>query len=138
MKQISLFLLSIILVGCNAGPDPIAFGEDHCDYCKMGIVDPKFGGEVVTQKGRVYKFDAIECLLPYLEENQEMEIKGTYALPFDAPGKLVSVDCLYFQQSPRFKSPMGGQLGALKQMDPSEQESDYWNWKELKANLKEQ
>ncbi len=137
MKIYCILLLAIMSISCQSGPEPIAFGEDHCDYCKMGIVDPKFGGELITQKGRVYKFDAIECLVPYLSENKELEIKGTYALPFDMPGKLVHVDSLYFLQSPRFKSPMGGHVGALTKMDPEEQESSYWDWKELQERLLE-
>ena len=51
--------------------EEINYGVDACAYCKMNIVDPKFGAELITKKGRVYKFDAIECMVNYDREMQK-------------------------------------------------------------------
>ena len=51
-----------LLVACNAGPVPIAYGTDQCATCHMGITDPRFGSEAVSTTGKVWKFDSAEDL----------------------------------------------------------------------------
>ena len=45
-------LLYYPIAGCNPKPEKITFGKDNCAECKMTIMDPKFGGEIVTKKGK--------------------------------------------------------------------------------------
>ena len=35
--------------------------------CKMTLVDKKFGAEVVTKKGKVYKFDDLNCMIKFYQ-----------------------------------------------------------------------
>ena len=51
----SVFMFS----GCSLEPKPIEYGEDQCDACKMRISDSRFGAELVTTKGKIYKYDAM-------------------------------------------------------------------------------
>ena len=37
----------------------------------MGIEDPKFATELITEKGRIYKFDDLNCMQSYATENAE-------------------------------------------------------------------
>ena len=37
-------LLVALLAACDRGPRPIAYGRDACDYCRMVISDPRYGG----------------------------------------------------------------------------------------------
>ena len=30
-------------------------------------MDPKFGGEVITKKGKIYKFDDLHCMVSFLK-----------------------------------------------------------------------
>ena len=61
-----LLLLVITLSACsNQKPRAINIGEDNCAYCKMGITDNRFSSELITSKGKVYKFDAVECLAAF-------------------------------------------------------------------------
>jgi copper chaperone NosL len=63
------FIAFFILLGCQpTGPDPIAFGKDQCHYCRMTIAEPNYGAELITEKGRVYKYDAAECMVNQLKE----------------------------------------------------------------------
>ncbi len=81
MKRIFFALFFAMLAGCQSGPEPIRIGEDMCEYCKMIITDKRFGSEVITKKGRVYKFDSIECMAAYYVEN-EADVDKLYAPDF--------------------------------------------------------
>src|SRR5690554_4470874 len=103
MQKIVGLVSVILLASCGVKPEPIAFGEDHCTHCRMNIADPKFGAELVTDKGRVYKFDALECMVPYLQENSSTEYAHVLAIAYDEPGELRPVDDLHFVFSENFK-----------------------------------
>lgn len=124
------FIVSIISVlsSCSVEPEPINFGNDHCVSCKMMIADPKYGAELVTDKGRVYKFDAIECMIPYMNDNPETGFSYIMAIAYDEPEKLKKVESLYFVKNEHFKSPMGKNLAAFAKQ-PNEFAS--LDWKQL-------
>ncbi len=77
-------LLLFLIAGCSTEPEPIRFGEDKCAYCQMMIAEPNYGAELVTEKGRVYKFDAVECLVNYQAEHPK-DYAHQLVTPFDAP-----------------------------------------------------
>ena len=65
-----LALLSGLFTACSGkGPEPIALNKDNCDYCKMSISNMSFASEIVTVKGRAYKFDDLACLIHYKNDN---------------------------------------------------------------------
>lgn len=97
------------MTSCSIGPEPIRFGKDQCDYCKMNIADAKFGAELVTDKGRVYKFDAVECMVPFMNENPG-EYAHILAVPFDEPKSLHPAGTSHFVISDSIRSPMGANL----------------------------
>lgn len=121
-----------LLIGCGVKPEPIAFGEDHCDYCRMTIADPKFGAELVTDKGRIFKFDALECMVPYLQENNDTEYAYILAVAYDEPGELKPVGDLAFAFSEDFNSPMGGNLAGLSQLAARQEGLELLDWQEIK------
>lgn len=102
----------LIAFACKKGPEPIQYGKDPCDFCKMTISDPKFGGEIVTQKGRVYKYDAVECMINAIKEGRKDHAQ-ILATPYDLPYTLKSKDSLVFVISPDIHSPMGANLAAF-------------------------
>lgn len=133
------FLL-LSLVSCTPEPSPIEFGRDACDYCKMSIVDQRFGAELLTKKGKVYKFDAIECMINSLYEDKKFEENEVYALltiDFGDPGNLVGAkECIYLH-SQQLPSPMGMFLSAYhEQAKASEilgqKGGDLLNWQQMK------
>ncbi|HEV2483025.1 MAG TPA: nitrous oxide reductase accessory protein NosL [Puia sp.] len=110
----ALLLLSFSLQGCATGPQPITYGQDNCSYCKMTFADKRFGGEVCTKKGKVYKFDDIHCLLASLQEGTpaRTEIGAVYLIDFAGGGWIVASNaCLL--QCPDLHTPMGGNLAAF-------------------------
>ncbi|ADR22688.1 hypothetical protein MATR_34660 [Marivirga tractuosa] len=125
LKILCVLAVIVFVSGCSIEPEPINFGKDHCVYCKMTIADPKYGAELVTKKGRIYKFDAIECMLPYMKENADTEFGHTMAVAYDKPQSLQKVESLYFVKNAHFKSPMGKNLAAFVKQ-PQEFESMTW------------
>lgn len=130
-KSYYLLCWFLMVQSCSVSPEPIEFGVDHCVHCKMKIMDPRFGGELVTTKGRIFKFDAVECLVPYLQEHATTEFGHILAIAFDEPQTLVDVSELYFEIDSSYRSPMGGNLAAFRQSQNA-RGSDLIRWKELK------
>ena len=64
-RAVAISAMFIFLASCNTGPQPIKIGVDACAFCKMTIADEKFGGEIITGKNKIYKFDDIHCLLSF-------------------------------------------------------------------------
>lgn len=138
MKTILPFLIfALVLTGCQPGPEPIQFGKDQCAYCKMSIADPKFGAELVTAKGRVYKFDALECLVPYLEEHPK-DYSHVMAIAYDDPKKLHPVENMAFVISEEIRSPMGAWLlsfSAESEAEKYAQNGKQYDWEGIKDYL---
>ena len=114
-----ILLLTATISGCSTDPQPIRIGQDNCDFCKMTISDNRFGAEIVSNKGKVYKFDDGHCMLSFLKEKKiEREQTGEiYFTNFVSPNELINVKKAYFLQSPSLKSPMNGNIAAFSNED---------------------
>ncbi|UTW63382.1 nitrous oxide reductase accessory protein NosL [bacterium SCSIO 12741] len=111
-----LALPLLTLVGCTPRVEPISYGTDPCAHCKMIITDARYGSELVTAKGKRYKFDSVECLIDYLLEN-ETEIHSLWLTSFTHPSKLVPADSCFILKSEAMPSPMGRYLTAFGNSD---------------------
>lgn len=111
-----LILLSFVFVSCTVKVQPIEYGADDCDFCKMGIVDAKHAAQLVTTKGKNYKFDAIECMLHYLADTTHPEKEYQHILVADIrnPGTLIPAEQAHFIISKNIPSPMGAFLSATQ------------------------
>ena len=109
-------IVSIFMAGCNPKAEKIAFGKDNCAECKMTIMDPKFGAEIVTKKGKVYKFDDAHCVAVFLERRgvELTDIHQTLFVDYNNNNEFVKVKSVEFVVSSQFKSPMGGNAAAFK------------------------
>jgi copper chaperone NosL len=139
--SIILFITAaFVLSSCSAGPEPIVYGKDYCDHCRMQIMDEKFGAEIVTQKGKIIKFDATECLLHYLsEQNDESKSKMKLLLVTDAlnKGKLVDADKAVYIITEKMPSPMGANISAYSSAEDAKKiqqqyEGERLTWNQLK------
>lgn len=111
--------IAIGFSSCNTNPQPLVIGKDNCDFCKMGVSDNRFGAEIVTKKGKIYKFDDEHCIIGFLRQDKvaKQDIAGIYFVDFSMPGKLINVDDAQFLQCPNLKSPMGGNIAAFANLD---------------------
>lgn len=112
-------ILTLSLSSCSTDPEPIRIGKDNCDFCKMTISDHRFGAEIVTKKGKIYKFDDAHCIKAFMVSNTlgQEEISGIYFTDFLPPNYLVNVEQAFFLQSPKLKSPMNGNIAAFTKED---------------------
>lgn len=46
-----------------SGPEPIRYGQDTCDRCRMHFATPGYAGERLGRDGKLLKFDDVGCLL---------------------------------------------------------------------------
>lgn len=99
---------------CRQGPAPIRLGQDYCVFCKMTFSDSRFGAEIITRKGRIYKFDDIHCLRGAIGDNQpkRTDISAIYLVDFEKGGWLKAQDAALLE-SETFRTPMGGNIAAF-------------------------
>jgi copper chaperone NosL len=105
----------LFLSSCGTAPEPFVIGKDVCYDCKMTIMDEKFGGEIITKKGKIYKFDDAHCMANFLKGDivKTADIAQTLFLDSENKGTFLDVKSLYFVVSPSMKSPMNSNAAAF-------------------------
>lgn len=137
MKAILLLLvITITVASCNVGPKPITYGIDGCHSCSMTIVDRQHASQLVTKKGKVYKFDAIECLLQSLSEFEQDDIALYLVADYNTPGNLIDATTATYIISSNIPSPMSANISALATSTEAEilmnsHSGKLFNWGEL-------
>jgi copper chaperone NosL len=112
--------LALAALSCAPQPQPIEYGSDMCYFCKMSIVDNQHAAMAVTSKGKNYKFDAIECLLPFLQAEQGVEYAYLLVNDYEAPGAVLPAGESYYLISQGIPSPMGAFLSAFSSQERAE------------------
>lgn len=130
------FFVLFTIVACQSEPEPIAYGEDECANCKMTISDPKYGAELISDKGKILKFDSIECLADYSTKVTPKTIKSMWVTDFSSKGNFINATDAQFLRSNNLRSPMGLNLSAHKNHDElnsikSEFGGEVLRWNEL-------
>lgn len=125
-QRIQGFLLSamtyalVTLSSCNSEPPVIVFGKDYCEFCKMTIMDKKFGAEMMNKKGKAIKFDSGECMVGYINADKDFDAYKTLIVNYSNPGELIDAEKSFFLHGGDVNSPMGGQLAAFKTREDAE------------------
>jgi copper chaperone NosL len=137
--SVLIILLIQGVTSCNTSPEPIRIGKDNCSFCKMTITDARYGAEVVTKKGKVYKFDDSHCVLAFLKTGiADSELSGVYFTGFDGDNQLLDVNSAFFFKSSGLNTPMGGNVAAFSNKDSLQQLAKQYegviiSWTELKG-----
>ncbi len=117
VKSIIILFGSSVFTACSVdGPQAIKYNYDQCESCKMTISDERFACELLTQKGRAYKFDDLSCLLDY-KKNMEVDVKNIYVNDYIYKKELHDVSHMQFIKHEVFSSPMQGNIAAFMNMD---------------------
>ena len=140
LKHYYIATIMLFLMSCNVSPKAIDYGNDGCHYCKMTIVDKVHAAEIVTKKGKVYKFDATECMINFMSDFDTSEIELNLSNNFTVPEALIDANKATFLISKNIPSPMGAFLSAFKDKSDAEKaqmenEGVLYTWDELLIHL---
>ncbi len=143
MKEfVFMGLIGFLLTSCNVEPQPINYGEDACHYCDMTIVDRQHASQLVTLKGKAYKYDAIECMVHSLQDEfMDTEMAHYLVADFRQPGTLMDAKKASFLVSEKLQSPMGANLSAFSNEDAAKKaEQEFtgktFSWEEIQNHLR--
>lgn len=133
--NISACICLLILASCQPSFEPIEYGKDACVFCKMTIVDRQFAAEIVTAKGRAYKFDDILCLKQYYKDMNEQDSNTQfYVADYSLNNEMMldAANAIYLQNE-FFASPMNGNYAAFASKDAANHYKDslkteFQNW----------
>ncbi|MBS1598868.1 MAG: nitrous oxide reductase accessory protein NosL [Bacteroidetes bacterium] len=119
MGGLATIALLFFFSSCNTAPRPIIVGRDNCDFCKMKVSDNRFGAEIITKKGKVYKFDDAHCIISFLQrDNFDRKTVGEiYLTDFDGDHSLLKATKAMLLHSEGLRTPMGGNIAAFNNMD---------------------
>lgn len=114
--------LALLISSCSTKPEPFVAGKDECYVCKMGIADLKFGGEVITKKGKIYKFDDAGCMLNFLKSGsiENKEIADKVMMNYNTPNTFIKAEAAWYLISPGTKSPMNSNISAFDTKEAAE------------------
>ena len=136
MKNLITLASLLLFLSCNLRPKEINYGEDSCHYCSMTIVDRQHAAQLITHKGKVYKFDATECMINSLSEIEEESVALFLTTDYSSPERLIDAKSATFIISPNIPSPMRANLAALSSIEDAlslqaAKEGDLYSWEEL-------
>lgn len=120
--QTLIFTFSLLtFFSCQEnGPKYFALQKDQCDNCKMTITDLQYATQLITEKGRVYKFDDISCMTMYENSEPDKEAKSKkYVIDFPTK-KFVELSKATLIKGGSIKSPMGGNTQAYENKETAE------------------
>ncbi len=140
LKHYLSIALLLLFFSCNVSPQPIDYGNDGCHFCKMTIVDKVHAAEIVTKKGKIYKFDATECMINFMKEFDNSEIALYLSNNYTKPEELIDATKATFLISENIPSPMGAFLSAFENIADAEKiqtkkSGTLYTWQELLKHL---
>jgi len=140
MKKLIYLSILAMAAACTPSAKPIEYGADACYYCKMTIVDRQHAAEAVSTKGKVFKFDAIECMVPYLalegEDNYPILVVNDYL----KPGEWTDARSAVYLISKGLSSPMGAFLTGFADRPAAEavqleKGGELYDWESMKQAI---
>lgn len=142
-NALQILLISLLIWSCNAEPRAISYGHDNCHHCKMKLMDPVYGAEVVTQKGKIFIFDDVNCLMSFLESDEvsQEDIKNILVADYKNPESLIDATVAFYLKSDKFQTPMASNIIAFSDYKTlesykSEHGGVYLAWGELVTQFK--
>ena len=137
---IAILILIVNIASCKVEPEQINYGKEACYYCSMTIVDHQHASELVTTKGKVYKYDAIECLINDIKDRDTTSLGLLLVSDYSNPGNLIPATSATFIISEEIPSPMGAFLSAFSNKEAaelikSERGGSLYNWQLVRQQI---
>ncbi|WP_340102496.1 nitrous oxide reductase accessory protein NosL [Rhodohalobacter sp. 8-1] len=132
---ISTLVLFLFSACFNQEPKEINLHTDECTYCKMVVSDRQFASQLVSDKGKSYPFDSIECMAAYAYQTPDLADKAKlYVADFTQPVQWLLLDNADIYRAESVQSPMGLSLFALpgqETMPPEIADAEQMGWDEI-------
>lgn len=82
----------------------------------MMISDNRYGAELITDKGKIFKYDSIECLIDYALEKNLIgdENQNFLVIDFSNPERLINARTAFYVHNENVRSPMGLNVSAFE------------------------
>ena len=113
------------------------------DQVSQILVDEKFGAEIVTKKGKVFKFDDTNCMINYMTKNvvDERDLAFRLITDYTQPGKLIQADMAFYVKDNDIHAPMNSQVAAFEDYEVMTTYKKKWkgiylSWGELVTQFK--
>ncbi|MEC5145209.1 hypothetical protein [Chitinophaga sp. 212800010-3] len=104
----------LLLMSCQSGLTPVDFGHDACAHCRMTIIDKRYAAELITAKGKAFKFDDIICLLQYQAATGAQPGSRIFVAGYNTPEhSFMEVQHARFLHNESYKTPMNGNYAAF-------------------------
>lgn len=113
MRLPALISILLFVVSCNPSVRPIEYGLDTCDFCKMSVADSRFAAEIVSDKGKVYTYDAIECMVNALHDHPAEQLSAIVVMDFNNPNSWINATAGFYVINSKIQSPMGANLACF-------------------------
>ncbi len=120
-KMVSTISLVLIFSACgNTQPEPLVINKDQCAFCKMTVSDIRFGAETISDKGRIYKFDDINCMVSFKKTNENIIMEQYFVADYSANNQLIDATKALYVTHETIKSPMSSNTAAFSQKNAAE------------------
>lgn len=134
MKKFCLILVTVLIFSCSKTPEPINYGKDMCSFCQMTVVTKTHASQLVTGKGKQYKFDAIECMINFLEDKQDLIPESQLLIAnYSAPGTMIDAKTANYAITSQINSPMGANLTGFASLELAKKtitntDANFYDW----------
>lgn len=137
---VALLAFTTFLGSCSPSEEPFYYGKDACSFCKMTIVDKQHATQMVTHKGKIFKYDAMECMINDLALHEPKEIALLRTNHFFIPEVTIDAELAFYLISPNLPSPMGANLTAFSDSASAlnakeEYSGEIYNWNQLRKKF---
>ena len=133
----------LLFFSCNESPPAILYGHEACTTCKMTIMDERFGAEIISTKGKVFKFDDVICMVEFMasEKIKERDIHKKLVTDYRNKNHFLDAEKAVYLISDELHSPMNGNAGAFEDNQEAlhlqhETQGVIMDWKQVYNQLK--
>lgn len=107
ISNLAIIVIAVFFISCSKEPVPFDMGKDVCEHCKMTIVDPKWGAQLITSTGKNYKYDVIECMILHEKTLEAKKVHSKWTINYLNNEQFIKVEDAIYVRSLEFNSPMG-------------------------------